>query len=107
MFDSLDVWGAYCFWAAMCFCGLVILGVWMPETKGIPIERMGELFDGPWYLRWRATVGPADSKVSSPPSPSPCSHVDDGEVGDDKKPLAKGHDVDAQAYIIPYFERCF
>ena len=31
-----------------------MLGVWMPETKGVPIERMGDLFDSPWYLRWCA-----------------------------------------------------
>ncbi|KAJ5488243.1 Major facilitator superfamily domain general substrate transporter [Penicillium expansum] len=54
MLVSLDVWGAFLFWALICFSGLVILGVWMPETKGVPIERMGDLFDGPWYLRWRA-----------------------------------------------------
>ncbi|EKV09070.1 MFS quinate transporter, putative [Penicillium digitatum PHI26] len=66
MFVLLDVWGAYLFWALICFSGLVIFGMWMPETKGVPIERMGDLFDGPWYLRWRARprewdlVSPAD-----------------------------------------------
>lgn len=54
MFVSLNVWGAYLFWAIICTCGLVILGIWMPETKGVPIERMGDLFDSPWYLRCRA-----------------------------------------------------
>ncbi|KAJ5767406.1 uncharacterized protein N7511_005022 [Penicillium nucicola] len=54
MFVSLDVWGAYLFWALICFFGIIILGIWMPETKGVPIERMGDLFDGPWYCRWRA-----------------------------------------------------
>lgn len=54
MFASLHVWGAYLFWAIICTLGLVILGIWMPETAQIPIERMDELFDGPWYLRWRA-----------------------------------------------------
>ena len=54
MFVSLKVWGAYLFWAIICALGLIILGVWMPETKGVPIERMDELFVGPWYLRWRA-----------------------------------------------------
>lgn len=54
MFASLHVWGAYLFWAIICTLGLVILGIWMPETAQIPIERMEELFDGPWYLRWRA-----------------------------------------------------
>ena len=85
MFASLDVWGAYCFWAAVCFYGLVILGVWMPETKGVPIERMGELFDGPWYLRWCAVVGqehPATETSSS-------SSLDMSEESvDEKKPSA-------------------
>ncbi|KAJ5623760.1 transporter [Penicillium lagena] len=81
MFVSLDVWGAYLFWAIICVLGLIILGVWMPETKGVPIECMGDLFDGPWYLRWRAkphewsepsvssvteTVTPSDEKTPMP-----------------------------------------
>ncbi|KAL3481948.1 general substrate transporter [Aspergillus californicus] len=56
MFVSLHEWGAYLFWAIICFIGLIVLGVLMPETKGVAIERMGELFEGPWYLRWRAQV---------------------------------------------------
>ena len=64
MFVSLHVWGAYLFWALICFSGLIILGVWMPETKGVPIERMGDLFDGPWYLRWRAR--PREWDLASP-----------------------------------------
>ncbi|KAL4935165.1 hypothetical protein BDV06DRAFT_134561 [Aspergillus oleicola] len=60
MFVSLRNWGAYLFWAVICFVGLCVLGVWMPETKGVEIERMGELFDGPWWLRWNAKVGPKD-----------------------------------------------
>ncbi|KAL7793208.1 general substrate transporter [Trichoderma ceciliae] len=58
MFDKLDIWGAYVFWACICFTGLVILGLWAPETKGVPIERMGELFSGPWYMGWKARLGP-------------------------------------------------
>lgn len=54
MFASLNVWGAYLFWAIICALGLIILGIWMPETAQVPIERMDELFAGPWYLRWRA-----------------------------------------------------
>lgn len=54
MFVSLDVWGAYLFWAIICTLGLIILGIWMPETAQVPIECMDVLFEGPWYLRWRA-----------------------------------------------------
>ncbi|KFG87184.1 putative MFS quinate transporter [Metarhizium anisopliae] len=56
MFRNLDVWGAYVFWALVCFIGLIVLGIWAPETKGVPLERMGELFEGPWYKTWKAKV---------------------------------------------------
>lgn len=56
MFVSLDIWGAYVFWAIICFLGIVILGLWAPETKGVPMERMGELFEGPWLWGWRARL---------------------------------------------------
>lgn len=58
MLDKLDVWGAYVFWACICFSGLVLLGLWAPETKGVPMERMDELFAGPWYMGWKAKLGP-------------------------------------------------
>ncbi|KAI9932218.1 hypothetical protein MW887_009728 [Aspergillus wentii] len=68
MFDSLHVWGAYLFWAIICTLGIIILGIWMPETSNVPIERMGELFDGPWYLRWRMNAKTIGEPKSSPPS---------------------------------------
>jgi hypothetical protein len=58
MFVSLNVWGAYVFWAMVCGFGFVILGLWAPETKGVPMERMGELFQGHWWMGWRAKLGP-------------------------------------------------
>ena len=64
MFVSLHVWGAYLFWAIICFCGFVVLGVWMPETSGVPIERMGDLFESPWYLRWCAKPKPGSGSDS-------------------------------------------
>lgn len=56
MFRHLDVWGAYVFWALICFVGLFLLGFWAPETKGVPMERMTELFTGPWYQGWKAKI---------------------------------------------------
>lgn len=58
MFVSLDVWGAYVFWALVCFMGLVVLWLWAPETKGVPMEYMGDLFDGPWYRSGHAKYDP-------------------------------------------------
>lgn len=54
MFVSLHVWGAYVFWAVICLGGFVVLGLWAPETKGLPMERMEELFAGRWWMGWRA-----------------------------------------------------
>lgn len=59
MFVSLNVWGAYVFWALICGIGIVVLGLWAPETKGVPMERMGELFSGHWWMGWRAKLGDA------------------------------------------------
>jgi len=56
MFVSLNIWGAYVFWAVVCAVGLVVLGLWAPETKSVPMERMEELFSGPWWKLWRAKV---------------------------------------------------
>ncbi|KAI1083045.1 general substrate transporter [Whalleya microplaca] len=56
MFVSLDVWGAYVFWALICAIGMVLLGLWAPETKGVPMEKMEELFNRPWWKTWRAKV---------------------------------------------------
>ncbi|KAH8812115.1 putative transporter [Xylogone sp. PMI_703] len=56
MFVSLNVWGAYLFWAMICASGLVLLGIWAPETKGVPMEMMEDLFAGKWYMGWKAKV---------------------------------------------------
>ncbi|RJE25357.1 MFS quinate transporter [Aspergillus sclerotialis] len=56
MFVSLDVYGAYVFWALICGVGLVLLALLAPETKGIPMERMDELFAGSWWMGWNAKV---------------------------------------------------
>ena len=57
MFVSLNIWGAYVFWALVCAVGFILLGIWAPETKGVPMERMEELFASHWWMGWRAKVG--------------------------------------------------
>ncbi|CAK7229955.1 hypothetical protein SEUCBS140593_007421 [Sporothrix eucalyptigena] len=56
MFVGLGLSGAFIFWACVTFAGLVVMLVLAPETKGVPMERMDELFDCPWYLRWKSKV---------------------------------------------------
>ena len=66
MFVSLNVWGAYVFWALICGLGMIILGVWAPETKGVPLERMEELFTGRWWMGWNAKLGPEQDVGAGP-----------------------------------------
>ncbi|RFU29531.1 hypothetical protein B7463_g6805, partial [Scytalidium lignicola] len=56
MLVSLHIYGAFVFWAVICAVGFVLLGLWAPETKNVPMERMEELFSGPWYSLWKAKV---------------------------------------------------
>ncbi|KIA75367.1 hypothetical protein HK57_00150 [Aspergillus ustus] len=56
MFVSLDIYGAFVFWALICAVGLALLALMAPETKGIPMERMDELFAGRWWMGWKAKV---------------------------------------------------
>ena len=65
LFVSLHIYGAYIFWALISFIGLVGLAVWAPETKGVPMERMEELFNGHWWMGWRAKI---DLTQPLPPS---------------------------------------
>ncbi|KAJ5089305.1 hypothetical protein N7532_007989 [Penicillium argentinense] len=86
MFANMHVWGAYLFWGLICFIGIVVLGIWMPETKNVPIERMDELFDGPWYLRWKAKIHDSDN---SSETTDVVSHEQDQKMfrGRDAKPV--------------------
>ncbi|KAK8118272.1 MFS quinate transporter [Apiospora kogelbergensis] len=74
MFVSLHVWGAYVFWALVCFLGLVVLWLWAPETKGVPMEYMGDLFDGPWYKTGRAKYDPRRHEMPQPKDATSLPH---------------------------------
>ncbi|KAK8853494.1 hypothetical protein IAR55_004201 [Kwoniella newhampshirensis] len=40
-------WGVFIFFACICFITVLFTFIWIPETKGIPIEAMDQLFSGP------------------------------------------------------------
>ncbi|OAL01646.1 general substrate transporter [Phaeosphaeriaceae sp. SRC1lsM3a] len=65
MLAALDKWGAYVFWSMICAIGIVVLGLWAPETKGVPLECMAQLFDHPWYKCWRSKADQTDMYHSS------------------------------------------
>ncbi|KAH8194773.1 hypothetical protein TruAng_011056 [Truncatella angustata] len=78
MFVALNIWGAYVFWACVCAVGLVLLWLIAPETKGVPMERMEELFSGHWWMGWKASI---DSNVAT-------SVQQKSERFDDEKPAS-------------------
>jgi hypothetical protein len=81
MFVGLHVWGAFVFWAGVCVVGLVVLGVWAPETKGVALERMDELFRVRWYMEWKARVGPDDVAGGVNATEKSRWHAQDAEKG--------------------------
>lgn len=60
MLAALNKWGAYLFWAIICAVGIVVLGLWAPETKGVPLECMSQLFEPPWCKCWRSKLNASD-----------------------------------------------
>lgn len=87
MFVSLDVYGTFIFFAAICAIGLVVLGLWAPETKRVPLEQMDELFEGKWYMGWKAKVAIQDVEAfGSARAPSEDSVIkDEGSVTHEEK----------------------
>ena len=63
MFVSLNIWGAYAFWAMVHSLGFVPLGIWAPETNGVPMERMEDLFAGRWWMGRNAKPSPREMRV--------------------------------------------
>jgi hypothetical protein len=75
MFVSLDVCGAFVFFACISAIGIVVLGLWAPETKQVPLERMGELFERPWYTCWSASLR-AENEPDGLGSSGPADEID-------------------------------
>ncbi|KAL3476506.1 general substrate transporter [Aspergillus californicus] len=46
-------WGAFLFFAGWCFVALVYSFCVVPETAGVPLEKLDELFEGPWWNQWK------------------------------------------------------
>ena len=61
MFVAFNTWGVYLFFALVCTIGIVVLGVWAPETKGVGMERMEKLFERKWYLGWKVDTADAEA----------------------------------------------
>ncbi|WVQ81724.1 hypothetical protein IAT38_003849 [Cryptococcus sp. DSM 104549] len=53
MLAKMD-WGVFIFFACICMLTVLFTFIWIPETKGIPLESMDVLFGGPTrHMQWR------------------------------------------------------
>lgn len=55
--SDMDNWGAFIFFAGWCFIALVYVFFTVPELAGHPVERLDELFEGPWYQVYKKARG--------------------------------------------------
>ncbi|GFZ46100.1 Quinate transporter [Saitozyma sp. JCM 24511] len=52
--SPMGVWGTFLFFAFCCIATFIFTFIWIPETKGVPIECMELLFSGPVrHAAWR------------------------------------------------------
>ncbi|KAF2029382.1 general substrate transporter [Setomelanomma holmii] len=55
MLKSMDNWGTFLFFAGWCFLSLIYVFVAVPETAGLSLEQLDELFEGPfWQMNGKA-----------------------------------------------------
>ncbi|RYP64302.1 hypothetical protein DL769_006717 [Monosporascus sp. CRB-8-3] len=92
--------GAYLFWALVCALGMLLLGLWGPETRDVPMEGMEELFGGPWWKTWRVRV---DLAAAAPPPGSSSSAKDSMEKARHSEPAERVWLVDRYGPV--YFLR--
>ncbi|CAM1503326.1 Fc.00g081020.m01.CDS01 [Cosmosporella sp. VM-42] len=53
--ESMDNWGAFIFFAGWCFISLLYVYLAVPETAGMALEHLDELFEGPfWQIHSKA-----------------------------------------------------
>lgn len=50
---NTDNWGAFIFFAAWCFVALIYAFLMVPETAGLSVEEVDELFKGPWFNAYK------------------------------------------------------
>lgn len=57
---GLHVWGGFLFFAIVCIIGWVLLFLIAPETNHVPMEKMDELFNRPWFAGWKNNIRPGE-----------------------------------------------
>jgi sugar porter (SP) family MFS transporter len=80
MFDAIG-WATFLYYGIFCFITLLFTFFWIPDTKGVPLECMGPLFDGPTrHMQFRQKAVYPPHGIPAPPT----ADEDDVSVHDEK-----------------------
>jgi len=52
-------WGAFIFFAGWCFISLFYVYLMVPETAGLSVEEIDDVFKGPWFNAYKRSKRPA------------------------------------------------
>jgi hypothetical protein len=55
LLGSTNNWGAFLFFAGFCFLALTYVFFVVPDTTGISVERVEDIFNGPWFTAYMRT----------------------------------------------------
>ncbi|OJK01722.1 hypothetical protein ASPACDRAFT_51486 [Aspergillus aculeatus ATCC 16872] len=61
MLEVMQEWGAFAFFACICFVSLIYVFFAMPDTTGRSLESLDSLFQRPWYKVYRVAYAKNDN----------------------------------------------
>jgi hypothetical protein len=53
LLENTHNWGAFIFFAGWCFIALCYVFLMVPETSGLSVEEIDEIFKGPWFTAYK------------------------------------------------------
>lgn len=64
LLEKTNNWGAFIFFAGWCFIALLYVYFMIPETAGMTVEQIDNLFKGPWLGAHRRSARQADAATA-------------------------------------------
>ena len=55
LLEKTNNWVAFIFFASWCFIALIYVYLMVPETAGLSVEEIDEMFKGPWFNAYKRT----------------------------------------------------
>jgi len=55
LLSSTNNWGAFLFFAGWCFLAICYVFFMVPETSGLSVEEIDDVFQGPWFNAYKVS----------------------------------------------------